>query len=123
MLGAAHHRGFIVLTEEKEFNLRANKYQEVPYPDADTKMFIKTIQDDVGKKYYIELKAYKWPGTTSVTFEADVYFERKGLTFTTKLHHVEAMPLIEVEAFYEALWRAMGCDYYRKGTEATWNED
>ena len=84
------------------------------HSDGITKCFQKRFDDDIGKKYFIDI--HKWDYDhgdyhhLSYEFSVQLHYNDKPIDLTL----FNNWEIKDVEEWIEEVWKDMGCDYYER---------
>jgi hypothetical protein len=107
------------ITEKMILEHGYQEYRKSPYEsECITKCWQKRFDDDIGKKYFINI--HRWdlpphpythePTPTSYEFAVQLNHNGKPIDFTL----FSGWTIEEAEAWVEDVWKKTGCDYYEK---------
>ena len=113
-----------MMTDEYIIEKGYKEFKPTRFHSSDTsKCFQKRFDDDIGKKYFIDINKYNWNGLIpkeaekNYTYEYEVQLYRKETHDAVDMTFHGSWELKDVEDFVKNMFKSGTLDYYEKWDE------
>lgn len=116
------------MTKEELINAGYKRYKPSPIDnECVTDLYQKCITDDIGKKYYINVKRWDFSihgrNNEPIGYEADVQFRVKNTGEYTDIVCLDGWSIKDIEKYYADLWYTGMFRYYEKWGGEIYEDD